>query len=259
MDYAIWEYVLLAGGGFAAGIINTLAGNGSAITLPLLLSMGMDANVANATNRVGVLLQTATAVASLKRTKRSRFLIKGSVWYFIPTILGSAAGAMLAIDIDPDVLKLIIGLLMLVVLATLLLKPKKWLRDTDPGKNKKTPLQWIIFFAIGFYGGFIQMGIGIMILSSLVLLAHYSLKDANIIKLVVAFVMIIPAFAIYAYSGHIEWMPGFVLALGASLGSWFGIRYVLYHPKAAIYIRYLLIAIVLFALVKILWPYLSMS
>lgn len=255
MDYTIWEYIFLIGGGFAAGIINTLAGNGSAITLPLLLSMGMDANVANATNRVGVLLQTGTAMASLKRTKRSRFLIQGSVWYFIPTILGSSAGALLAIDIDPEILKLIIGLLMLVVLATLLLKPKKWLRDTDPGKKKKTPLQWIIFFAIGFYGGFIQMGIGIMILSSLVLLAHYSLKDANIIKLVVAFVMIIPAFAIYVYSGDIEWIPGVVLAFGASLGSWFGIRYVLYHPKAAIYIRYLLIGIVVFALVKILWPY----
>ena len=256
MDYTIWQYIFLAGGGFAAGIINTLAGNGSAITLPLLLSMGMDANVANATNRVGVLLQTGTAVASLKRTKRSRFLIKGSVWYYLPTILGSMAGAFLAIDIDPDILELIIGLLMFVILVTLLLRPKKWLRDTDLGKKKKTPLQWIIIFAIGFYGGFIQMGIGIMLLSSLVLIAHYSLKDANVIKLMIAFVMIIPAFTIYVYSGDIQWIPGLVLAVGASIGSWFGIRYVLYHPKAAVYIRYLLIAIVLFALVKILWPYL---
>ena len=218
MDYAIWEYLLLAGGGFAAGIINSLAGNGSAITLPLLLSMGMDANVANATNRVGVLLQTGTALASLKRTKRSRFLIKGSVWYFIPTILGSAAGALLAIDISPEILELIIGLLMLVVLATLLLKPKKWLRDTDLEKKKKTPLQWFIIFAIGFYGGFIQMGIGIMLLSSLVLIAHYSLKDANVIKLMIAFVMIVPAFAIYVYSGDILWVPGIVLASGRLIG-----------------------------------------
>jgi uncharacterized membrane protein YfcA len=257
MEYEWWEFSLLIVGGFAAGIINTLAGNGSAITLPLLLSLGLPANEANATNRVGVLLQTLTAVLTLKRSKRTLVLVKRSFWYYIPTILGSIGGAVLAIDIDPEILKLIIGLLMVFVLFTLLLRPKRWLINTDPGKNKKTPLQWIIFFAIGFYGGFIQMGIGIMILSSLVLLAHYSLKDANIIKLMAAFVMIIPAFIIYFISGDIKWLPGTVLAIGAGAGAWFGTKYVLYHPKAREYIRYLLIGIVVFAIIKILWPYLA--
>lgn len=250
-----WEYLLLIGGGFLAGIINTLAGNGSAITLPLLISMGLPANEANATNRVGVLLQTLTAILTLKRSKRTLVLVRKSLWYYIPTILGSVGGAMMAIDINPDVLKLIIGILMVFILFTLLLQPKKWLINTDPGKNKKTVLQWLIFFGIGFYGGFIQMGIGIMILSSLVLLVHYSLKDANVIKLMVAFVMIVPAFFIYAYSGDIQWIPGAILALGAGAGAWFGTKYVLYHPKARDYIRYLLIVIVIFAIGKILWPY----
>ena len=250
-----WEYLFLLGGGFLAGIINTLAGNGSAITLPLLISMGLPANEANATNRVGVLLQTLTATLTLKRSKRTLVLIRQSFWYYIPTILGSIGGALLAIDINPDILKLIIGILMVFILFTLLLQPKKWLISTDPGKNKKTVLQWIIFFGIGFYGGFIQMGIGIMILSSLVLLVHYSLKDANVIKLMVALVMIIPAFFIYMYSGDIKWIPGAVLALGAGAGAWFGTRYVLYHPKARDYIRYLLIVIVVFAIGKIFWPY----
>ena len=257
MQYEWWEYLLLAGGGFLAGVINTLAGNGSAITLPLLISMGLPANEANATNRVGVLLQTLTAIISLKRSKRTLVLMRQSFWYFIPTILGSIGGALLAVDINPQHLKLIIGVLMVFILITLLLQPKKWLINTDPGKNKKTTLQWVIFFAIGFYGGFIQMGIGIMILSSLVLLVHYSLKDANIIKLMVAFVMIVPAFAIYFLSGHIQWIPGIVLALGAGAGAWFGARYVLYHPKARDYIRYLLIVIVVFAIGKILWPYIE--
>lgn len=255
MHYTAWEYFFLLGGGFLAGIINTLAGNGSAITLPVLLSLGMDANAANATNRVGVLLQTFTAVVSIKRDLRERSLIKESTWYYIPTILGSLGGAYLAIDIDPDILKLIIGLLMVFVLFTLLLQPKKWLKSTDDSKKKRTVGQWFIFLAIGFYGGFIQMGIGILILSSLVLLVHYSLKDGNIIKLLVAFVMIIPAFVIYAASGQIEWVAGIALAIGASAGAWFGMRYVLNHPKAAVFIRYLLIAIVVFAIGKILVPY----
>ena len=127
-----WEYLLLIGGGFLAGIINTLAGNGSAITLPLLISMGLPANEANATNRVGVLLQTLTAILTLKRSKRTLVLVRKSLWYYIPTILGSIGGAMLAIDIDPDILKLIIGLLMIFILFTLLLQPKKWLINIEP-------------------------------------------------------------------------------------------------------------------------------
>ena len=256
MQYTVWEYVFLLGGGFLAGIINTLAGNGSAITLPLLLSMGMDANAANATNRVGVLLQTITAVASIKRTEPSKILIKESVWYYIPTILGSVGGSLLAIDINPEILKLIIGLLMIFVLFTLLLQPKKWLIDTNPEKKKRTTMQWFIFFAIGFYGGFIQMGIGVLILSSLVLLVHYSLQDANVIKLLVALVMIVPAFIVFLISGQIQWLPGVALAIGTSFGAWFGMRYLLYHPKAALFIRYLLIVIVVFAIGKILLPYL---
>ena len=256
MQYTAWEYFFLLGGGFLAGVINTLAGNGSAITLPVLLGLGLDANAANATNRVGVLLQTITAVATIKRGQREKELIKESTWYYFPTVLGSVGGALLAIDINPDILKLIIGLLMVFVLITLLLQPKKWLKSTDDTKKKRTFSQWIIFFAIGFYGGFIQMGIGILILSSLVLLVHYSLKDGNIIKLLVAFVMIIPAFVIYFFSGQIQWLPGIVLAVGASTGAWFGMRYVLNHPKAGVFIRYLLIVIVVFAIVKILYPYL---
>jgi uncharacterized membrane protein YfcA len=166
-------------------------------------------------------------------------------------------GALVAIDIDPEILKLIIGLLMVFVLFTLLLQPKKWLITTDPDKKKRTATQWLIFFTIGFYGGFIQMGIGILILSSLVLLVHYSLKDGNIIKLLVALVMIVPAFLVYAFSGQIEWATGFILAVGTSVGAWFGMRYILNHPKAAVIIRYLLIVIVVFAIAKILWPYLA--
>lgn len=255
MQHAVWEYFLLIGGGFLAGIINTLAGNGSAITLPLLIFTGLDAGTANATNRVGVLVQSLTAVSSLRRTTRTRLLIKKSFWYYIPTILGSALGAIIAVDINPDALKLIIGFLMIFLLFTLIFKPKKWLIKTDPDKRKKTILQWVIFFAIGFYGGFIQMGIGIMILSSLVLLAKYSMRDANIIKLMVTLAMIIPAFTVFFFSGKILWIEGGSLAIGTSAGAWFAARHLLYHAKVAIIIRYVLMAVMIFAVGKIFWPY----
>jgi len=113
----------------------------------------------------------------------------------------------------------------------------------------------MLFFAIGFYGGFIQMGIGILILSSLVLLVKYSLRDANIIKIMVALVMIVPAFIIFFASGKILWLEGGVLAIGTSAGAWYGTRYLLYHPKASNIIRYVLILVMVLAIVKIFWPY----
>lgn len=258
MEFGGWDWLLFIGGGFLAGVINTLAGNGSAITLTLLLTTGMDASIANATNRVGVLLQTFTSLVSLKRSKRTLLLLKQSSWYFLPTILGSIGGALLAVDIDPKTLEIIIGIFMMILLGTLLLQPKRWLISTDTGRNKKTWINWVLMFAIGFYGGFIQMGIGIMMLAALVLSARFSLKDANIIKLVLAFILIIPAFLIYLYNGAIVWAPGIALAIGAMIGAYVGTRYVLYHPKANQYIRVLLIGIIIFALIKIFWKYLPL-
>lgn len=254
MEFEGWDWLLFIGGGFLAGIINTLAGNGSAITLTLLLTTGMDASIANATNRVGVLLQTFTSLVSLKRSTRTLLLLKHSAWYFLPTILGSIGGALLAVDINPETLEIIIGIFMLLLLGTLLLQPKKWLISTDTGRNKKTWVNWVLMFVIGFYGGFIQMGIGIMMLAALVLSAKFSLKDANIIKLLLAFILIIPAFIIYLWKGDIVWAPGIALAIGAMAGAYVGTKYVLYHPKANKYIRFVLIGIILFALVKIFVP-----
>lgn len=251
------DVILLIVGGFMAGVINTVAGNGSAITLTVLMATGLDATVANATNRIGVFSQTLTAVLSLNKSKRTKKLTKDSVWFYWPTILGSALGALLASDFDEEKLKIVIGFFMIVLLITMLLKPRRWLINTDSSKKKKTPLNFIIFFAIGVYGGFIQMGIGIMILSSLVLLARYSLRDANIIKLWVAFIMILPAFLIFILSGKIEWVPGLVLAAGAAIGARFGAKYLLYHPKANTIIRYVLIAIISVAVFRIFYPMLA--
>ena len=234
---------MLFGGGILSGIVNTLAGNGSAITLSLLIFIGLPPNVANATNRIGVLIQTFTSVVSLKRTPRTRMMFRDSRWFFLPSVLGSGIGALLAVDIDPVILRYIIGSIMLFLLFTLLNKPQKWLKATDVSKSHKTPLNWFLIFLIALYGGFIQMGIGIMLLSVLVLLVDYSLRDANIIKLVLALVFIIPSFIIFFLSGDMVWVPGLTLASGQALGAVFGARYVLFMPKANTYVRWLLIII----------------
>lgn len=237
------DYVFLLLGGFAAGIINTLAGNGSAITLSLLIFTGLPADMANATNRIGALVQTLTAVGSLKRSKRTKKLFKDSVWFIIPSVIGSVIGAFIAVEIDPQLLRYIIGGIMLVLLVTILTNPKKWQRSTDTSKEHRTVLNWILIFLIAVYGGFLQMGIGIMLLATLVLIAHYSLRDANIIKLLLALIFVLPAFIVFLFSGDIDWLPGGVLAVGQGIGAFIGARYILFLPKANLIIRWLLIAI----------------
>jgi uncharacterized membrane protein YfcA len=235
--------LLLFIGGLAAGIINTLAGNGSAITLSLLMLTGMPANVANATNRIGALVQTLTAVISLRKTPRTRFLVKDSWWFFWPSVIGSVLGAFLAVDIDPILLKRIIGVIMLFLLGTMLYSPKKWAKPTDVSRSRKTALNWFLIFLTAVYGGFIQMGIGIMLLSVLVLLASYSLRDANIIKLVIALIFVVPAFFVFAFTGDMVWLPGLILAVGQGLGALIGARYILFLPKANYLVKVLLIVI----------------
>jgi len=237
------EVVIFIFGGLAAGIINTLAGNGSAITLSLLIFTGLPADVANATNRIGALVQTLTAVFSLKRSTRTRLLIKQSVWFIIPAIIGSVLGAYLAVEIDPDLLRTIIGAIMLILLITLITNPKKWQRPTDIRKNHKNFLNTLLIFFIAIYGGFLQMGIGIMLLSVLVLLARYSLRDANIIKLILATVFVLPAFLVFLGGDLISWWPGIFLAIGQGVGAFLGARYILFLPKANLIIRWLLIII----------------
>jgi uncharacterized membrane protein YfcA len=254
-----WLYPLLFGGGLLAGLMNTLAGNGSAITLSILILSGMPANVANGTNRIGALVQTITAVLSLRKSPRTLFLFRDSIWFVIPAVIGSLIGAFLAVDVDPLVLKKIIGFIMLLLLVTMIYKPSKWARATDVSKNHKSFLNWILVFSVAIYGGFLQMGIGIMVLTLLVLVAHYSLRDANIIKLVLALLFVVPAFLVFMFRGDMEWLPGIALAFGQGLGGWIGARYILFLPKANQIVRYTLIVILSISSVTLLglWDYIK--
>lgn len=238
-----YEYLLIALGGFMAGIINTLAGNGSAITLSILLFTGLPADVANATNRMGVLMQTTTAVGSLRRTNRTKLLFKHALWYLPIAVAGSVAGALLAVDIDEEVLKTVIGVIMLLLLLTLIFRPGIWGKSTDISQKRNKWLHGFLILLTAFYGGFVQMGIGIILLSVLVLLSGYGIKDANIIKLTLALVFVVPAFVVFAFSGDMLLLPGLALALGMGIGARLAARRILYLPKAQLYVRWVLIAI----------------
>ncbi|MFH2143904.1 MAG: sulfite exporter TauE/SafE family protein [Bacteroidota bacterium] len=241
-------YLILAviGVGFVAGFINTIAGSGSLLTLPLLMFLGLDANMANGTNRIGILLQNATSVASFKQQKV--FEWKHGSRLAIPAVIGSLIGAWVAIDIDEKIMKMAIAGILIVMFFLIIFKPDKWIKGQAGKINEKPSLvQYIIFFFIGMYGGFIQAGVGFFLLAGLVLGAGLDLVKANAIKVWIIMLFTIFALAIFIYHGQVDYKIGLILAIGNMIGGFVGSRVaVSWGPK---FVRIvLLVAILMSAL-----------
>ena len=240
-DLSPWMYPAVIVAGFLAGFINTLAGSGSAITLPLLVFMGLPASVANGTNRIGVLLQTGVSTSSFQRQGYLKW--REALTLLLPTIVGGVLGAQSAVNLDERAMKLAIAGMLILTFFLIILKPKRWLTGRTEGARKPGWKEWILFFFIGLYGGFIQAGVGIFLLVGLVMAIGHDLIHANAIKalLVLAF----NAFAIFVFlhNGQVAWLVGLILAIGAMAGAWTAVRFAT-REWAQIWVYRLLLAVV---------------
>ncbi len=216
--------ILLAIVGFIAGVINTIAGGGSLLTLPMLILMGLPPAIANGTNRIGIFIQSITSVAGFKSKgiKPSIF----SVYLGLSALIGSLIGAKIAIDIKGETFNKILAIVMLIVVLFLVFKPKVNLVDfTERIQGKYRVFSIITFFIIGIYGGFIQAGVGIFILLALSTINKMSLVSSNAVKALVVFIYTIGALIIFAYNNQINYLYGFVLAFGNASGGWIASRW----------------------------------
>ena len=240
MEWFFYPAALIAG--FAAGFINTLAGSGSLITLPLLIFAGLPANVANGTNRIAVLMQCAVSTASFKR--QGQLDIKRAVILAIPAIIGAIVGAQIAVNLDEEMMRRTIGILMAVMLAVIIIRPRRWLIGR-PEKLKNRPgiLELSTFFAIGIYGGFIQAGVGIFLLAGLVLGSGYELVRANAVKNLLILIFTIFALIVFILNNQVNWIAGVTLGIGNMAGAWVAARMAV--KRGARFVRWLLIAVVL--------------
>jgi hypothetical protein len=234
-------YPAIVGAGFIAGFINTLAGSGSLVTLPLLIFLGLPANVANGTNRVGVVFQNVVAVDSFHRQKVMDW--RRGLILSIPAIIGSVIGAQIAVNLDETMMRRTIGALMVAMLVVILVRPRRWLEGRPELADKPFGwVQWLIFFAIGVYGGFIQAGVGIFLLAGLVLSAGYDLVRANAVKVLIVLLFTVSALAVFVMNQQVVWGIGFILAIGQMLGAWVAARMAV--KRGAAFVRWLLIAVV---------------
>ena len=239
---AWYLYIAVIVAGFGAGFINTLAGSGSLITLPLLIFLGLPANVANATNRVGVLAQSLSSAASFKQ--QGVLDMKGGLILSIPAIIGAIIGAQIAVDLDEQLMRRTIGVLMIVMLVVIFVRPNRWLQgQVSGGPQKPGWKQMLLFFAIGIYGGFIQAGVGIFLLSGLVLSVGYDLVRANAVKALLVVTFTIFAMAVFIYHNQIWWGMGILLAIGNALGGMVAAKMAV--ERGAAFVRWILIAVII--------------
>ena len=210
---------ILIAGGLAAGIVNTLAGAGSLITVPLLVLAGLPGSVANGTNRIGVLVQNV--VASWRFRAEGVSGIRRAIPMMLPIALGSLVGAYVISLVADRTFQTLFGIVMILLLVPLLRTTMATAtRSVKPWSALKT---FVFFFAIGMYGGAFQAGVGIAILFGLSYAGH-DLVRANSIKVVISAVQTLFAVPVFILQHQIAWLPAVVLAVGFMIGGVVGVR-----------------------------------
>ncbi len=226
-------FILLFLIGIVAGFINTLAGGGSILVLPVLILAGIPSTIANATNRVAILFQNITG--TYRFHKHNQLKIKPVIHITISAIIGAIIGSIFAVKISSSLFDKILGII-LIFLLLLMFRPHK-------ERNNYTNLlpKWIeclVFLLVGFYGGFIQAGVGFIFLASLNLIEEFNLIKANAVKVFIIMSYTIFAVIIFTISGKIIWKYGLILSLGNILGAYLGVKAAI--QKGERFVRFIL-------------------
>lgn len=254
----IVEIVVLAAAGLAAGFVNAIAGAGSLLTLPALIFTGLDAGAANATNRIAVLFNNLSALVAFRRGGLSARAL--ALPLLLPTAVSGAAGAWAATLLTDRELRLAIAIAMVVFLV-LTFVPRRRTEEVSGEKRAADgppPLptfRWSMvpgFAAIGFYAGFLQAGVGVLILLYMSLVHGTSLVAANALKVVVILVFTVVALGVFVALGEqIDVLRGLVLAGGTTVGGYLGARESLRRGEKLV--RAVLVLAVTASVAKLVW------
>ncbi|MCP4490210.1 MAG: sulfite exporter TauE/SafE family protein [Gammaproteobacteria bacterium] len=216
-------FVLIVTGTFA-GTINILAGGGSNLTLPALMIMGMPPEVANASNRVGIFIQSLVGMRGFSR--HGMLVTEDLPHIMIPTLIGGVMGGLLASFAPSNILKPLLLGTMLSMALLILVRPTAIAPEpgTPFARMRDTPGAWIGLGLAGVYGGFVQAGAGFVLLAALAGTLRYDLVRANALKIVCTLGFTIVALAIFIVRGQVDWVPALILTVGYIIGAQLGVR-----------------------------------
>lgn len=213
----IHNLALLVLVGAIAGFINVNAGGGSSLTLPTLIFLGLDAATANGTNRIALILQNIFAVASFRKNKVHQF--KTSMLLAVFTLPGAVIGAIMATRVSHVLFQRILGgVLILIVFSLFFSKSYK----NDVSAKTQSRFLYPSLFAIGFYGGFLQVGVGFLFMAALYHLMRVNLVVVNMHKVFIILIYTIPALIVFTLTSNVRLDMGLALAAGNALGGWWG-------------------------------------
>ena len=235
---SFFDLALLIASGLAAGFINAVSGGGAMLTVPALIFIGFPPGVANGTNRVAVAIQNVAALAAYQRLGVVNHHLALSL--ALPATLGSLVGALISIRLDDAQFRTILGIVMLLLIGPVLLEPQLNARAVaQPQTLREGWVLSLVFFALGVYGGLLQIGVGIFILVTLSAFSGLDLVLANSVKVTIVLCLTTLALLVFIADGKVAWGVGLLLAAsnatGAWLGAYWGVR------KGAYWIRVVLI------------------
>jgi uncharacterized membrane protein YfcA len=256
MEFNFLHVLLLFGTGIAAGFLNTVAFGGSLLALPVLIFLGLPTAVANGTNRIAIFCQNFSAIIGFRRKGVSDFGY--SILLAIPAVIGAVIGAIIAVDIRDAVFNLILAVVMITMLVLTLINPTERLKERIESRDKRSQIiAMVVFFFIGIYGGFIQAGVGLLVITALRLLTGIDLVRTNAIKVFVIFFYTVIALGIFIMKGKVDWYLGPTLAVGNACGAWLGSHWAVAKGEKWIKVM-LIVAVVAFA-VRLIWQSVSGS
>lgn len=224
MTLSITDILLLLATGMFASFLNVTSGGGSLISLPILIFMGLPATVANASNRLGIIGQNIFAVAGFR--SKGVHAWPYSLYIALSAFLGAIIGARLSVNLNDELFNKVIAIIMVGVVLLTIFKPTKSGQSfAEKNDFKSNLIGIIVFFFIGIYGGFIQAGVGFLMIAALTTINGFDLVKTNSAKVFVALIYSLSAVGVFIYEDVINWEYGLVLAVGNALGGWLTSRW----------------------------------
>ena len=245
--------ILLALLGAISGFLNVTAGGGSLLTVPALVFLGLPGPVANGTNRIGILLQNLTAIWAFRNRGFSAFKLSFSL--SLVTLPGALAGAYMGVELDGELFNKVLAGVMIGVMIIMQFQGN-WKTNETVAERPPIPrsrLIWghILMALVGIWGGFIQIGVGFLMMPILSRVMGLSLIETNMHKVFIIAFFSIVALTVFASAGQIVWLLGGALAIGNMVGAYVAVRVSIARGEKFIY--WMLNAMLVLMIAKLLW------
>lgn len=246
--FKLWHLPLLFGTGVVAGFVDSIAGGGGLITLPVLLSFGLDPQHALGTNKLQASFGSGSA--SWHYAQAKTLALKDCTQGFVLTLLGAALGALAVQQVDPSFLRRAIPVLLIGVAIYAMLRPRLGAEDLHPRVGRRA--FYLTFgLLLGFYDGFFGPGVGTFWTMAFMLGLGFNMTRATGYSKVMNFASNVSSLALFLVGGNVWFAAGLTMGVGQVLGARLGSQMVI--ARGTKFIRPVFLSVVLALTLKLLY------